>query len=82
MEVADALAKKFTAHVEPDEVSPGRFRFDVLSKHFGNQSLLDLQDDAWALVDSLLLRKEADDISLIMTIGPEDVDESLVALMP
>jgi hypothetical protein len=80
--VADGLADRFTAHVEIEEVQPGRFRFNVFSRHFGAGSRLDRQDQAWAVIDELLGRDESDDVSLILTVGPEDVDASLVALMP
>jgi hypothetical protein len=81
-QIAAALSQRFTAHVESEEVSPGRFRFDVFSKHFGDVSHLTRQDQAWEVVDHILSREESDDVSIILTAGPEDVDASLVALMP
>jgi hypothetical protein len=80
--LANAFAKRFTAYVDKEEISPGRFRFNVFSKHYGNISHLKRQDQAWEIVDQILTREEIDDISLILTIGPEDVDASLVELMP
>ena len=80
--VADELRKRFTALVEIDEVRPGRFRFEVLSKHYGTASLLDRQDQAWEVVNKLLTRDEEMDVSIIHMLGPEDVDESLLELMP
>ena len=81
-QVADALARRFNAHVEVDEVRSGRFRFDVYSKHFGAASHLERQDQAWAVVDDLLSREQSDDISILLTVGPEEVDAEIVAAMP
>jgi hypothetical protein len=81
--LAGAFAKRFIAHVEIEEISPGRFRFNIFSKHYGDITHFDRQDQAWEVVDQILMtREEADDISSILTIGPEDVDASLVELMP
>jgi hypothetical protein len=80
--LADELASRFTAHVEIENISPGRFRFEVYSKSFRDVPFLDRQDQAWEVVNRLLNREEKDDVSLLLTIGPEDVDASLVALMP
>jgi hypothetical protein len=81
--IADALAARFTAHVEIDERMPGRYGFDVYSKHFETQSHIERQDRAWELVDTLSLsRQEMDDISLLVIIGPEDVDAEVAAAMP
>jgi hypothetical protein len=54
----------------------------VFSKHYGDITHLTRQDQAWQVVDQMVSREESDDISLILTIGPEDVDASLVAIMP
>ncbi len=80
--LADAFERRFTAHVEVEEISPGRFRFNIFSKHYGDITHLTRQDQAWDVVDQVLVREELDDISSILTIGPEDVDASLVELMP
>ena len=80
--LADELAKRFTAHVEIEEVSPGLFRFEIYSKHYGDISHLARQDQAWEVVDRVLTREEIQDLSLVLTIGPENVDGSLVAIMP
>lgn len=80
--LSDALAAQFTAHVEHEEVAPGRFRFDVFSKHYGDISHLSRQDRAWEVVDRTLSRDESEDITLVITHGPEEVSSDLVALMP
>jgi hypothetical protein len=81
--LADEFARKFTAHVETEEISPGRYRFEIYSRRYTTESRFERQDQAWEIVDALgLSREEQDDISLILTIGPEDVDASLVELMP
>ena len=80
--LADELRRKFTAHVDVDEVRPGRYRFEVYSKHFGDASQLARHDQAWAVAERVLNEEELQDLSLLLLIGPEDVDESLVALMP
>ena len=48
--VAEGLRKRFTALVEIDEVRPGRYRFEVLSRHYETESLLARQDQAWEVV--------------------------------
>jgi len=81
-QLSDDFTKRFTAHVEIEQISPGRFRFEIYSKHYGDASLFARQDQAWEVVNRLLTREEKDDVSLLLTIGPEDVDASLVELMP
>ena len=80
--LADELADRFTAHVEVDEVRPGRFRFEVLSKHFGDVSHLTRQDQAWEVVERVLSDEQMQDVSLILLMGPEEVGHELVELMP
>ena len=81
--IADKLAHRFTAHVEIEQRAPGRYGFETFSKYFGTPSYFERQDRAWEVVDQLALsQEEQDDISVLMTIGPEDVDEELAAAMP
>ena len=80
--LARSFAERFKAHVEPDEVAPGRFGFEVFSKHFGDVSRWTRQDQAWEVVDRVLTREEAEDITLVVLYGPEDVSEELIAVMP
>ncbi len=80
--LADALAARFTAHVEPEEVAPGRFEFEVFSKHFGDASRWTRQDQAWEVVNHVLTPQEAEDITLVVLYGPEDVGSELAEIMP
>jgi hypothetical protein len=80
--VADALAKRFTAYVEPDEVAPGRFSFRVFSKHYDDIPGLQRQEQAWEVVDRILSRDESEDVVLVILYGPEDVATELVEMMP
>ena len=68
-ELTKALAERFTAHVEPEEVAPGRFRFEVFSRHFGDLSHLERGDQAYEIVDRVLGREDSEDITLILLYG-------------
>lgn len=78
----DELAAEFKAHVEIEEISPGRFRFEVFSRYLGNGSQLERHDRGWQVVDRVLTREQIQDISLLLMYGPEDVDAAVAAIMP
>ena len=80
--LADELADRFNGHVEIEQVRPGRFRFGVLSKHFVDASHLTRQDQAWEVVERVLTDEQRMDVSLLLMMGPEDVGQELVELMP
>ncbi len=69
-----ALEKQFGGQAEFEPVSrPGRYRFAVRSKKFGKMSHMKRQDEAWKIVDRVLERDAALDISLILTFAPQDM---------
>jgi hypothetical protein len=80
--VSRELATEFKAHVEVEEVAPGRFRFEVFSRHFGEGSHLDRHDRGWKVIDRMLSREQLLDVSILLMFGPEDVDATLAAIIP
>jgi len=80
--LAEKLGHRFAAHVDLEQVTPGRFRFTLLSKGFEGVPHLRRQDEAWAYIDTIASREISMDIWLLLTLAPLLVDESLVALMP
>jgi hypothetical protein len=80
--IAIELGRQFRAHVEVEETSPGRYRFELFSRHFGPVTHLERHDQGWAAVDRLLTREQVQDVAALLMYGPEDVDAELAAVMP
>lgn len=71
--LAAALAARFPGEVELEQVAPGRFRFSIVSSAFSGISPLARQDLAWDVVDRTLSSDETTDISLVITLSPEEL---------
>lgn len=76
------LEKHYAGRVEVEEVSPGRYRFEVFSRHFGSASHLARHDAGWAFVSGLLDRQGIDGVASLLLYAPEDVDAELAAAIP
>ena len=80
--IAAELGREFKAHVELEETSAGRYRFELFSRHFGPVTHLERHDQGWAAIDRLLTRDQLQDVATLIMYGPEDVDAELAAAMP
>jgi hypothetical protein len=80
--IAAVLGTEFRAHVEVEETSAGRYRFELFSRHFGPATHLERHDQGWAAIDRLLTRDQVQDVAALLMYGPEDVDAELAAAMP
>ena len=76
----DALRKRFGAKVEFDKEVVGgmeRFSFYLVSPRFKSLSHLKRQDAVWKVIDSVLSREEALQVSAVLVLVPGEI-ESLV----
>lgn len=75
---ADALARvlhdHFAAHVDLEEVAHGRFRYTLVSPQFTNMAHLERQDRVWEVIDQNVTRDQTLDISLVLTLAPDDCE--------
>lgn len=78
--VVEQLKDRFAAEVASTEVSPGRFRFTVVSSRFESMPRMRRQDEVWELVDQVLDREAALDVSLILALAPNEAGEYLAEL--
>lgn len=78
--VVEQLKNRFAAEVASTEVSPGRFRFNVVSPQFESMPRMRRQDEVWELVDQVLDRETVLDVSLILALAPTEVGEYLAEL--
>jgi len=72
-----ALAREFEAEVEAEKIAPKRYRFVVISPRFLRMSQLDRQDQVWRVVDDVLPREAALDISLILVYAPSELERAV-----
>jgi stress-induced morphogen len=70
----DELKLRFQAHVEAEQVSPGRFRLGVVSPQFAGVPGLRRQDRIWEAIDEILDREQTLDISLVLAYSPDEVE--------
>jgi hypothetical protein len=76
--LVDAFKAKFGGDVEFDsDVTNGveRFSFYLVSPSFQGIPSLKRQDEAWAVVDSVLSRDEALQVTAILPLTPDEVRE-------
>jgi stress-induced morphogen len=78
--LSDQFKTRFSAEVSSTEVSPGRFRFTIISPHFEKMPRMRRQDEVWEMVDQVLNREAALDVSLILTFAPGEVQEFVAEL--
>ena len=72
-----ALKGRFGGNAEAEEVSPGRYRFAVVSPLFDGVPHLRRQDQIWLVVDAVLSREQVVDLSLVLAFAPDEVDMEL-----
>lgn len=71
--LAGFLHDRFDAQVDVEEVARGRFRFTLVSDRFANVGHLQRQDEVWEAIDAHVTREQGLDISLILTLAPDDL---------
>ena len=70
----DQLSRRFQAQVEAEQVSPGRFRINMVSPQFAGVTPLKRQDKVWDVLDQLLDRESTLDISIVLAFSPDEVE--------
>ena len=78
--LADAFRTRFGGKVEHDKEVVGgveRFSFYLVSPHFKSLSHLKRQDAVWEVIDSVLSREQALQVSAVLVLAPGEI-ESLV----
>jgi stress-induced morphogen len=76
--LVEAFRSRFGGDVESDSDADGgadRFKFYLVSPAFVGVSNLKRQDEAWAVVDSVLSREEALQVTAILPLTPDEVRE-------
>lgn len=68
-----AIQARFEAQVETEEVSPGRYRFGVISAQFEGVPHLQRQDQVWQVVDEVLKSESRLDVSIILAYAPSEM---------
>lgn len=72
------LTKAFDAtkvEVEQVDAKQGRYRFAIISPEFNKIPHLTRQDQIWEVVDQVLSRESADDITLILAYAPDELEQ-------
>ena len=77
--IAQLLEKEFAGRVELEDVGGGRYRFAIVSERFAAMSQLQRQDIAWSAVDGAISRDKSLDISLIVTLAPDEVEQKVAS---
>ena len=69
-----ALVSRFGGEAEAEQVAAdGRYRFAIVSPRFESMPHLRRQDDVWKVVDEVLTREETLDVSLVLTMAPDEL---------
>jgi hypothetical protein len=73
-ELVSALVTRFGGEGEAEQVhQDGRYRFTIVSPRFDSMAHLRRQDEVWKVVDQVLSREETLDVSLVLTVAPDEL---------